>query len=110
MTRFGVFSRTLNSSCGTKKDDRFILVFTVKNEAGALAETMNVIGKMGFNMRAIRSRPMKDLVWQYHFYVECEGAVRSDAGAELISRLAPLCDKLKIAGIYSSDNTFLSKK
>ncbi|MBE6543292.1 MAG: chorismate mutase [Ruminococcaceae bacterium] len=109
VTKFGVFSRSLNSSCGTKKDDRFILVFTVKNEAGALAEAMNVIGKMGFNMRAIRSRPMKDLVWQYHFYVECEGAVRSDSGSELLSRLTAFCDKLKLSGVYSSQNTFLAK-
>ncbi len=107
VTKFGVFSRTLNSSIGAKKDDRFILVFTVKNEAGALAEAMNVIGRMGFNMRAIRSRPMKELVWQYHFYVECEGAVKSEEGSELIARLRSYCDKLKVAGIYSSQNTSL---
>lgn len=107
MTKFGVFGRTLNSSCGTKKDDRFILVFTVKNEAGSLAQVMNIIGKMGFNMRAIRSRPMKDLLWQYHFYVECEGEIRSDQGNELMSKLNSYCDKLKIAGVYSSQNTQL---
>ncbi len=110
ITKFGVFSRSLNTTSGTKKDDRFILVFTVKNEAGALAEAMNIIGAMGFNMRAIRSRPMKELVWQYHFYVECEGAIRSEAGSELLSRLSVYCDKLKLAGVYSSQNTFLLNK
>ena len=57
-TRFGVFSRVENAA---QKDgnEKFILVFTVKNEAGALAKIIHIIGKYGYNMINLRSRPMK---------------------------------------------------
>lgn len=75
-------------------------MFTVKNEAGSLAKALDIIGRAGFNMRTLRSRPMKELVWRYYFYIEAEGAVRSKAGEEMMLNLSSCCDRLKIAGIY----------
>lgn len=101
-TRFGAFSRSLNYS--KNPTDNFILVFTVNNVAGSLAKTLNIIGSYGFNMRSLRSRPMKDLIWNYYFYVEIEGNVNSYEAKEMIKALKIFCDKLKIVGTYSSDN------
>lgn len=103
-TRFGAFSRCPNiKSTKAQMGEHFILVFTVKNEAGALAETLNIIGKHGFNMRSLRSRPMKELIWNYYFYMEIEGNVNSDKGKELLKDLEAYCDKLKIAGSFHYD-------
>lgn len=99
-TRFGCFSRTEHVKKG-QPDDRFMLVFTVKHEAGALAQAINIIGAYGYNMRALHSRPMQDLAWNYYFYVECEGDVRSTNGQQMMRALAPMCDKLKLVGTYS---------
>ena len=98
-TRFGCFSRTEHVRKG-QPDDRFMLVFTVKHEAGALAQAINIIGAYGYNMRALHSRPMQDLAWNYYFYVECEGDVRSTNGQQMMRALAPMCDKLKLVGTY----------
>ena len=95
-TRFGAFTRTLNE----QKSDHFSIVFTVKNEAGALAKTLNIIGSHGFNMRSLRSRPMKELIWNYYFYVELEGNISSEEGRDMLRALRVFCDKLKIVGIY----------
>ncbi len=103
-TRFGVFSRVQNERIGYDPDDKFILMFTVRNEAGALAEAMNIIGRRGFNMISIKSRPMHRLLWEYYFYVECEGAVHSENGKRMLEQLAMFCDKLKIAAVYNSNN------
>ncbi len=103
-TRFGAFSRCPNNT--TKKSEmgeHFILLFAVKNEAGALAETLNIIGKHGFNMRSLRSRPMKELIWNYYFYAELEGNIYSEKGKELLTALEKHCDKLKVAGSYHYD-------
>lgn len=97
-TRFAVFSR--KESDGGKNDDSFIIVFSVKNQAGSLAEAINVIGKYGYNMTSLHSRPMKNLPWQYYFYVECEGNIRCGDGARMLEELTPLCDKLKLVGSY----------
>jgi chorismate mutase/prephenate dehydratase len=75
-------------------------MFTVRNEAGALAKAVDVIGRYGFNMRTLRSRPMKELLWQYYFYVEIEGNVQSEAGVSLLESLGEFCDKLRFAGTY----------
>ena len=99
-TRFGIFSGTENTSAGRLESDGFALVFTVKNEAGALADALGVIGKAGFNMRTLRSRPRKELIWNYYFYLEAEGALRSEAGEKMLSELRMYCDRLKVVGIY----------
>lgn len=100
-TRFAVFSRSENYHQKAGMGEHFILMFTVKNEAGALARAIEVIGEHGFNMRSLRSRPMKELLWQYYFYVEAEGYVHSPTGDDMMRKLEVFCDRLKIVGTYS---------
>ena len=101
-TRFAVLSRTENDHV-MDGGENFILMFTVKNEAGALAKAIDVIGRYGFNMRCLRSRPMKELLWQYYFYVEAEGCVHSAAGEAMMRDLGIFCDRLKMAGTYTKN-------
>ena len=102
-TRFAVFSRAQNKRDERDKGVHTILMFTVRNEAGALAKAIDVIGRHGFNMLSLRSRPMKELLWQYYFYVEAEGNVFTDSGAHLMSELHYYCDKLKVVGTYTKE-------
>lgn len=101
-TRFGVFSRAQNMPLikGKRSDEHFCLVFTVKNEAGALAQTINIIGAHGYNMHTVRSRPMKDLQWAYYFYIEAEGNINNQNGQDMLNELSVLCAKLKLVGSY----------
>lgn len=100
-TRFAVFTRSRNDS--KEKDNCFLLLFTVTNTAGSLAKAIDIIGKNGFNMKVLRSRPMKDLAWMYYFYVEAEGNINSLNGQKMLEELKPYCDKLKVVGNYSSN-------
>ena len=102
-TRFAVLSRTENRELASSGDSRFMLMFTVKNEAGALAQALNVLSSYGFNMRALRSRPMKDLAWQYYFYIEAEGDETGQNGSDMLRHLSLHCDMLKVVGRYSSE-------
>lgn len=99
-TRFAIFSRVANKKIGKETGIHSILLFTVRNEAGALARAVDVIGKYGFNMRTLRSRPMKELLWQYYFYVEVEGNIQTEEGTSLMEELGEFCDRLKFAGTY----------
>ena len=101
-TRFAIFTRARHTLSSTSKmNSRFILVFTVSNEAGALARAIDIIGKFGFNMRNLRSRPMKDLMWKYYFYAEAEGNIDTDQGRAMLAALGEFCDKLKVCGSYT---------
>ena len=100
-TRFGAFSRSLHEVSNKEvMGQHFTLMFTVKNEAGSLAKTLNIIGSYGYNMRSLRSRPMKELMWNYYFYVELEGNPNTADGKEMIKALEIFCDKLKLVGTY----------
>lgn len=99
-TRFAVFSRVANKRVANETGVHSILLFTVRNEAGALAKAIDVIGAHGFNMRTLRSRPMKELLWEYYFYVEAEGDVQTESGLTMMEDLGEFCDKLKFAGTY----------
>ena len=46
------------------------------------------------------TRPMKELMWNYYFYVELEGNPNTADGKEMIKALEIFCDKLKLVGTY----------
>lgn len=102
-TRFAVFTRAQNIPSPSEKNgnEHFILVFTAKNEAGSLAQALNIIGIHDFNMRNLRSRPMKDLLWSYYFFVEAEGNIGSKDGQEMLRELSAVCARLKLVGTYN---------
>ncbi|MGN1206668.1 MAG: prephenate dehydratase domain-containing protein [Eubacteriales bacterium] len=97
-TRFAVLTRNPHRAC--REDGCFILTFTVKNEAGALARAIASIGEHGFNMRSLRSRPTKKLIWSNFFFVEAEGNLNSPAGQAMLDDLGTLCSGLKVLGSY----------
>ena len=76
-------------------------MFTVKNEAGSLANAISIIGKHGYNMTALRSRPLKKHSWQYYFYVEIDGNVNTENGKIMMDDLKEVCDQLKVAGNFA---------
>ena len=99
-TRFAVFSR-LEAKHGEKEAGvHSVIMFTVRNEAGALAKAIEIIGKHGFNMHSLRSRPMKELLWEYYFYVEADGNVNTENGADMMRELSEYCDKLRAVGTF----------
>ncbi len=102
-TRFAVLSRAENTPKPNETDIHTVLLFAVKNEAGSLAKAIEVIGRYGFNMISLRSRPMHKESWQYYFYVEVEGNVHTDAGKAMMKELESYCDRLKSAGTFKKE-------
>ena len=97
-TRFAVLSKVMANSPALSSS---VLMFTVKNEAGSLANAISIIGKYGYNMTALRSRPLKKHSWQYYFYIEIDGTINNDTGADMMEQLGQVCDQLKIAGTFA---------
>lgn len=100
-TRFAVFSKIPKHE--SPSDGRFIMLFTVKNEAGSLGRAVSVIGDHGFNMRALKSRPARDLIWSYYFYAEGEGNIASEQGRQMIAELEECCDSVRIVGSFEKE-------
>ena len=92
-TRFGIISKNYSGH-----GDKFGLYFVVNNSAGSLAKAINIISDTGFNMTCLRSRAMKDLPWEYYFYVEVSGNLE-DAN-DMLTELKKVCARLRILGSY----------
>ena len=104
-TRFAVLSRSLRKGdpAAGSADENFILLFTVRNEAGALASVLNIIGAHGYNMRNLKSRPLPDMAWNYYFYLEAEGNIHTRNGQDMLQELSALCAGLKLAGTFREE-------
>ncbi len=100
-TRFAVFSRNHREYAAS--DKHFIMLFTVKNTAGSLGRAVSVIGEHGFNLRALKSRPTKDLSWEYYFYAEGDGNLGTFEGKAMLADLSACCNTVKIIASYEKE-------
>lgn len=97
-TRFAVLSKV---QANVADMSSHVLMLTVKHEAGSLASAISIIGKYGYNMTALRSRPLKKHSWQYYFYIEVDSSLATENGAKMIDELGKVCDRLKVAGTFA---------
>ena len=95
-TRFAVLSKVRADSLPNS-----VVMFTVRHEAGSLANAISIIGKYGYSMTVLRSRPLKKHSWQYYFYIEIDGTTDTENGRKMIAELSQMCDRLKVAGTFA---------
>ncbi len=100
-TRFAVFTRTAKTP--STEDNHFIMLFTVTNEAGSLGKAISIIGENGFNLKALKSRPTKELIWSYYFYAEGEGNINSENGKKMLEELKDKCSDVRIIGSFEKE-------
>ena len=103
-TRFAVFSRSQRAPTEKREGGAFLLLFTVKDEVGALARAISIISAHHFNMRVLRSRPVKTLPWHYYFYAEVEGDDASEDGQRMLDALRGVCTTVRVAGRYTAEH------
>lgn len=100
-TRFAVFARSAKAA--SERDSRFVMTFTVNNEAGSLGRAVSVIGYNGFNLRALKSRPTKNLSWEYYFFAEGEGNINSADGRAMLRELSLCCNNVTVLGSFEEE-------
>jgi chorismate mutase/prephenate dehydratase len=100
-TRFAVFSRVPRDNGADQNN--FIVLFTVRDEAGSLGKAISVFGECGYNLKALKSRPSKDVIWNYYFFLEGEGHLTESAEKEMIDKLSEVCTNVRLVGKYSKE-------
>ena len=96
-TRFLVLGR----QCGTPSgQDRTSLMFSIRDEVGALHKALAPFRRFRINMTKIESRPSKRKAWEYFFFVDCDGHSDEPKVAKAIEQLAQHCSYLKVLGSY----------
>lgn len=84
-----------------EEGNAFQMLFTTKNETGALANAINCVANHKFNMNSIKSKAIPNQPWSYYFHVELEGNLASKDAKEMLKELATHCTEVKILGGYT---------
>lgn len=80
--------------------DKATLTFTVRHERGTLMRALSSFTAMGMNLTHIESRPLKDVSWEYRFYVDLAGNVSEESLHLLMSSLTADCENCRLLGAY----------
>jgi len=96
-TRFLLLSRSLVAFKGKAKTS---IVFSLKNEPGALFKALSVFALRSIDLTKIESRPSRQKAWQYYFYVDFEGAVKEERVNHALDHLGEITHFIKILGSY----------
>ena len=76
------------------------VVFTTKNQPGALFRSLSAFALRDINLTKIESRPLRGKPWEYLFYLDFIGHVDDTVCRNALSHLAELADMLRVLGCY----------
>lgn len=96
-TRFVILSK---HACPPSGEDITSIVFTTKNEPGALHDVLKLFGDAGVSLTRIESRPLRQGTWEYIFFIDVEGHIETEPLKDVWSTLEGLTGMLQLLGSY----------
>jgi prephenate dehydratase len=76
------------------------LVFTTRNQPGALFRSLSAFALRDINLTKIESRPLRGKPWEYLFYLDFIGHVDDEVCRNALGHLTELADMLRVLGCY----------
>lgn len=96
-TRFLVLGK---HDSGISGRDKTSLIMSAPNRTGALHELLYPLSQAGVSMSRLESRPARNALWEYVFYVDIEGHRDEPAIKDALEQLIAHAAYLKILGSY----------
>lgn len=76
------------------------MYFVVNHQPGALSEVIQIFAKRGINMLKLESRPIRNRLFEYCFYIDFDGSLVQTNTQEAIAEVAQHCLEVKVLGSY----------
>ncbi|MBM3776789.1 MAG: prephenate dehydratase [Acidimicrobiia bacterium] len=86
--------------CDTRIACKTSLIFVTRHEKGALVACLNVLATRDLNLTKLESRPRPGAPWEYVFYVDFEGNLKSPDVEAALKELTAHVISLKVLGCY----------
>ncbi|HEU4621294.1 MAG TPA: prephenate dehydratase [Burkholderiaceae bacterium] len=96
-TRFAVLGRVETAPSGR---DQTSIVVAVPHVAGSVYKMLEPLARHGVSMTMFESRPSRNGVWTYYFYIDVEGHESEPKVANALDELRAMCGFFKILGSY----------
>jgi prephenate dehydratase len=96
-TRFLMLNREPVSTDGPSKTS---IVFSMRNQPGALFRTLAVFALRDIDLMKIESRPLQGKAWDYFFYVDFAGGLHEEHCRNALSNLKEFTEFLRVLGSY----------
>ena len=96
-TRFLVLG---NHDVAASGQDKTSIVMTTKNKPGAMLELLEPLSKHNVSMTKLESRPSKQSLWDYVFFVDIEGHQSDAKVSAALQELQQRASLLKVLGSY----------
>ncbi len=80
--------------------DKTSIIFSVKDEVGALYKILKSFSNYKINLTKIESRPVKKRAWEYLFFLDMEGHIKDGDVKGAIDEMRILCSFFKLLGSY----------
>ncbi len=96
-TRFLILGK---HDAGISGRDKTSLIMSAPNRTGALHELLLPLSQAGVSMSRLESRPARNALWEYVFYVDIEGHREEPQVKAALEKLQAYSAYLKILGSY----------
>lgn len=96
-TRFLIIGERVVPASGV---DKTSMLVSANNKSGSLHAMLEPLAKNSISMTRIESRPSRQGMWNYVFFIDIEGHVEDDNVAKAISELEKAASVVKVMGSY----------
>ncbi len=96
-TRFLIIGK---SEVQPSNDDKTTILVSTRNQSGALHKLLEPLARNGLSLSRIESRPSRQGMWEYVFFIDVDGHKLDDNVAAALSDLTNESQMVKVLGSY----------